>query len=140
MKIVLDTNVFISGVFWKGSPYEVLALWAQNKIHVVVSSKIIDEYLRVVHKIDKRGDIAKKWGIFVIENSTIVEHQDIVKICRDATDDKFLDCALIANADYLVSGDEDLLTFGIVGETKIVTPAQFMKIFNNLLNKVKKSK
>lgn len=130
MKIVLDTNVFISGVFWKGSPYEVLALWAQNKIQVVVSGKIVDEYLRVIHSIDKTGSVAKKWGVFVIENSIVVEHRDILKICRDPDDDKFLNCAIIGSADYIVTGDNDLLVLGMVGETKIVNSAKFLRDFS----------
>ncbi|MBI2634365.1 putative toxin-antitoxin system toxin component, PIN family [Candidatus Peregrinibacteria bacterium] len=128
MKIILDTNVFISGIFWSGSPHQVVALWALNKIHLIVTKKILSEYLHILHKIDSKGDIAKKWGTFVLENSQILEDKELVKICRDTEDNKFLNCAIIGRADYLVSGDDDLLCLKKIGSTKIITPSKFLKI------------
>lgn len=109
MKIVLDTNVFISGIFWDGSPHKVLSLWAKNKISLLVTKKILNEYFRVLHRIDKNGDIARKWGAFVLANSLILEDKELVRICRDPEDNKFLNCAIVGEANYLVSGDDDLV-------------------------------
>lgn len=131
MKIVLDINVFISGIFWKGTPNKVLSLWAQNKIQIITSNKIITEYLRVLHKIDKEGNIAKKWGAFIIENSVIIQNRDLIKTCRDPDDNKFLNCAIIGRADYLVSGDDDLLCLKEISKTKIINPSKFIKLYNN---------
>ncbi len=103
MKIVLDTNVFISGIFWGGSPYRVLSLWAENKIHLLATKKIFSEYLRVLHRIDSNGDMAKKWGAFVLGNSVILEDRELIKVCRDPDDNKFLNCAVTGGANYLVS-------------------------------------
>ena len=47
MKVVLDTNVFISGVFFGGPPYQILKAWQEAKIEVVISPDILDEYHRV---------------------------------------------------------------------------------------------
>ena len=47
MKVVLDTNVFISGVFFSGPPYQILKAWREGKIQLVVSEKIFEEYVRV---------------------------------------------------------------------------------------------
>ena len=47
MKVVLDTNVFISGVFFSGPPYQILKAWRDAKIQLVVSEKIFEEYVRV---------------------------------------------------------------------------------------------
>jgi len=48
MKIVLDTNVLISGIFWKGAPSKILELWTKDKIQIVVNKKILDEYFRIL--------------------------------------------------------------------------------------------
>lgn len=127
MKIVLDTNVFISGVFWGGSPRKIFSLWAENKIKLLTTKKIVSEYLRVLHRIDPKGNTAKKWGAFILENSLILEDKDLVRICRDPEDNKFLNCAMIGEAIYLVSGDNDLLSLKTIGHAKIITPAEFLK-------------
>ena len=127
MKIVLDTNVFISGIFWTGAPHRVLTLWAQNKVTLLVTKSILSEYLRVLHKMDIQGDLAKKWGVFVLENSIIVEDKTITTICRDPDDDKFLNGAIVGGAKYLVSGDDDLLSLKKIESTEIINPIQFLK-------------
>lgn len=127
MKIVLDTNVFISGIFWSGSPHQVLMLWAKNKIDLLVTKKILNEYLRVLHKIDYKGHLAQKWGAFVLENSVILEDKELVQICRDPEDNKFLNCAITGGANYLVSGDDDLLTLKMIRSTEIIAPHKFLK-------------
>lgn len=127
MKIVLDTNVLISGIFWGGSPRKVLSLWAENKIHLLVTRKILNEYLNVLHKIDSKGETAAKWGAFVLENSVILENKNLVQVCRDPEDNKFLNCSITGGANYLVSGDDDLLSLKIIRSTEILTPVQFLK-------------
>ncbi len=129
MKIVLDTNVFISGVFWSGPPHRVLMLWAGNKINILVTKKILNEYLRILYKIDHSGDIARKWGAFVLENSLILEDKNLVQICRDPEDNKFLNCAIMGGANYLVSGDDDLLSLKLIGSTEIINPSKFLKSY-----------
>lgn len=127
MKVVLDTNVFISGIFWSGSPHKVLMLWAKNKINLLVTKKILNEYLRILHKFDHEGSLAQKWGAFVLENSIIIEDKNLVQICRDSEDNKFLNCAITGGANYIVSGDDDLLSLKIIGSTEIITSAKFLK-------------
>jgi len=48
MKVVVDTNVFVSGVFWKGPPHKVLQAWESGRFRMVVSRPILEEYLRVL--------------------------------------------------------------------------------------------
>jgi len=129
MKIVIDTNVFISGIFWKGPPNKILSLWAQNQIRIFITGKILNEYLRILHKIDTKGNISKKWGNFILENSTILKDKDLITICRDKEDNKFLNCSILAKAKYLISGDNDLLCLDHIKNTKIITPIQFLKIY-----------
>lgn len=127
MKIVLDTNVFISGIFWSGSPHQVLMLWAKNKIDLLVTKKILNEYIRILHKIDHKGNLAQKWGAFVLEHSIVLEDKELVQVCRDPDDNKFLNCAIMGGSNYLVSGDDDLLTLKMIGLTEIIAPHKFLK-------------
>lgn len=63
----------------------------------------------------------------MLENSIVIEDKNLVSICRDPDDNKFLNCALLGGADYLISGDNDLLVLKIIGSSKIVTPAEFLR-------------
>ena len=130
MKIVLDTNVLISGIFWKGPPCGVVSLWAENKIQLLITKTIFKEYLKILQKIDKTGLFVNKWIIMITKNSIMVPDKELTTICRDPEDNKFLNCALVCNADYLISGDGDLLILKKIGSTKIVTSVQFLRYLN----------
>jgi len=54
MKVVLDTNVFISGVFFSGPPYQILKAWRDGKIQLILSEKIFEEYFRVAGVLSER--------------------------------------------------------------------------------------
>jgi uncharacterized protein len=130
MEIVLDTNVFISGIFWKGIPRKVVSLWTKNKIQLLITKQIFNEYIRISRKLDYKGITTNKWAVRIIKNSIIIQDKELTSICRDPEDNKFLNCALTGNADYLISGDKDLLTLKKIGSTKIVSPKQFiLRIF-----------
>lgn len=135
MKIVLDTNVLISGIFWKGVPYKIIELWANGNLQIVVTKKILKEYFEVLNRIDTSGEIAKKWKLFILEKVLIVAEKTVVKLSRDANDDMFINCALSADVEYLVSGDKDLLTLEAVYKTKILPPAQFLNFFRKSNNR-----
>jgi len=49
MKVVLDTNVFISGVFFSGPPHQILKAWRDGEVQIVVSAQVLAEYQRVGH-------------------------------------------------------------------------------------------
>lgn len=132
MKIVLDTNVLISGVFWGGKPRKILSLWAEGKFKMVATGKIFDEYIRVMKKIDKNERMVNKWSAFILENSVFVDDKRLVNICRDPEDNKFLDCALFAKARYIISGDDDLVSLKKTGKTKIVTPGEYLEILERM--------
>ncbi len=109
MRVVLDTNVFVSGIFWKGAPFTLLQRWTEGRFRIVITEKILDEYSRVLHELDPREKVLKRWMLFLVKNADVVEDRDIVKVCRDPFDDMFINCALTAKARYLISGDKDIL-------------------------------
>jgi len=129
--VVVDTNVLISGIFWGGSPNKLLEKWANDDFSIISSSPILDEYIRVIKQIgQKRPNLVKNWIDFISINSTVVDVKISIDICRDHDDNKFLECALSADVDYIVSGDKDLLILKQIEKIPIVTATQFLKVFN----------
>ena len=127
MRVVIDTNVMISGIFWKGKPYKILEHWINNHIEVIASKDILDEYMRVLQIIGERynwTDVADRWNEFIFQNLQLVEVSQVFMGCRDWTDNKFVDCAIAGHADIIVSGDTDLLVLKKVKQIKIITVDQ----------------
>ena len=113
MRVVLDTNILISGIFWKGTPATILERWVNGEFEVLVSEPILTEYSRVLQEFErkKKGSdgLSRSWILFVAQNATLIEAKKRVKVCRDPNDDMFLECALAGRAKLIVSGDRDLL-------------------------------
>lgn len=129
MRVVLDTNIFVSGIFWNGPPSEVLHLWANRKFDLTVSEKIINEYFRVLSSLDKDSGLASQWLLFVLKNAHIVPSRNLIQKSRDASDDIFLNCAVVGNASYIVSGDNDLLSLKKIQGIPILSPRMFLSLF-----------
>jgi len=60
MKIVLDTNVLISGIFWKGVPGEILDYWTSDKIEIVVTEEILKEYIDIIQRMAQKDEDLSK--------------------------------------------------------------------------------
>lgn len=127
MKIVIDTNIVISGVFFGGLPRRVLQAVLADKITACANIEIIQEYNEVVREMvsRKHGKIDENILMPLVARMQIVEEKAIVQICRDPDDNKFLECAKDAHALYIVSGDKDLLDIGIYEEIEILTAKEF---------------
>jgi putative PIN family toxin of toxin-antitoxin system len=112
IKAILDTNVLISGVFWKGPPFEILKAWQEQRFRLAISLPILDEYRRVLDEFAKERQMPVLNSVLkVIElRSEIVKPVPFSEpVCSDPDDDKFLEAAIAAGADYIVSGDKALL-------------------------------
>ena len=130
MKIVIDTNTLISGIFWGERPYEVLDLWINGKISLLISEKILSEYIKVIKEISskKKSFLYEDWEVFILEHSILIQAPSIVNVCRDPGDNIFLDCAISGEADYIISGDKDLLELQQIKGIKIVNSSIFLKM------------
>lgn len=133
MKIVLDTNVLISGIFWKGAPHAVIRAWSQNRFAVIASKDILDEYVTVLQRIDPGGTLVEQWTVFLAEHTQIVEGHTRVRLSRDHRDDMFINAAVSGGADYIVSGDDDLLSLGRESPVPILTPRAFAALLKKHL-------
>jgi uncharacterized protein len=131
IKAILDTNVFISGVFWKGPPFEILKAWQEQRFRLAISPPILDEYPRVSDEMMKKRPLPVLASILrIIElHSAMVEPVSFAEpVCSDPDDDKFLEAALAAQADYVVSGDAALLNLKHHRGIEIVRPARFLSL------------
>ena len=112
MKVVLDTNVLISGIFFSGPPSEILKSWRKGYIQLTLSPEIVDEYVRVVRILaDDFPDIEISSILtLILTNSELVQVSPFpVQVCEDQDDDKFLACALAGKCSVIISGDKHLL-------------------------------
>jgi uncharacterized protein len=130
MRIVLDTNVLMSGIFWSGPPFEILKAWKQGKISLVVSQAILSEYMRVAEILSEKYPLVDL-APFLELLTMYAELQEPIKlsqaISRDPDDEKFIACALAAKVRWIVSGDKDLLSIPNDIGVEVITPSEFVK-------------
>jgi putative PIN family toxin of toxin-antitoxin system len=113
VKVVVDTNVFVSGVFFIGPPYEILRAWRGGKLRMVVSQEILEEYSRVGKALADqfpRVNIKPVLEFITISAEVVAPLVLEEKICDDPDDDKFFSCAIFGNCNVIISGDKHLLT------------------------------
>lgn len=131
MRTVVDTNVFVSGVFFGGPPGDVLAAWRDGTIELVVSREIIDEYVRVGERLSARFPDVDLEPVLrlVAAFATLVAAPSLPEpVCADQDDDKFLACAVAAGAPYVVSGDRALLATSPYRTVVVIRPSGFLEV------------
>jgi putative PIN family toxin of toxin-antitoxin system len=129
MKVVIDTNVLISGVFFGGMPSRVLETWRDRKIELVVSPEILEEYRRVGEHLESRFPEVSfsPFLALLVTHAEIIEPPNLPEpASRDQDDDKFIACAVAGKCKYTVSGDKDLLEVSQYRGVKVFTPREFL--------------
>ncbi|MDR0438318.1 MAG: putative toxin-antitoxin system toxin component, PIN family [Bacteroidales bacterium] len=129
MKLVLDTNVFISSFFWGGNPRKVMMRIIDGKDTLFVSDEILQEvfsvmarpkfgvnHRQVTHFIDSIEEVA--YGVNLMGM--------IQGVCRDSDDDKILECAVLGKVDFIISGDNDLLSLKEFQGIPILTASEYI--------------
>lgn len=130
MKVVLDTNVLVSGVFFGGQPGKILSAWRDDKVQIVLSTEILEEYIEVLQRLEMLyPPIDVKPVIeLILANFEIITVSPLKEpISPDSDDDKFIACALAAKAEVIVSGDKHLLDVSGYEGIGIVKPSEFIK-------------
>jgi putative PIN family toxin of toxin-antitoxin system len=136
MRVVLDANVLVSAVLSpRGTPAQILNAWRAEQFDLVISEAILAEISRVFRypKIAKRH----RWSeeqlqafldglahIAILTPGTLT----LAVITDDPPDDRYLECAVEGEADYIVSGDQLLLRLGIYQGIPILTPRAFLEV------------
>lgn len=132
MKIVLDTNVLMSGIFFDGPPHEILKLWWDGQIELLISDAIFEEYQRVGLVLTKKYqgiDISSFLNLIQRRAILIDTLVEIHNICADSDDDKFLECAVNAKCNMIVSGDKHLLAVSGFQGVQVLSPKEFATLF-----------
>lgn len=108
MRIVFDTNLLISAVFFGGKPRELLSLIKEGIVDVIVTPDILAEYKRSMFNFSHDEALAAEWHDYFREFGILVQATKKFALCRDADDNKFLNAAHAGKVDFIVSGDKDL--------------------------------
>jgi len=133
IRAVFDTNVFLRALINPHSRCGRLPDDFVDDYELVLSPAIIREILEVLHRPRLRAkfpqitelNIARVIALF--EQATVVEPMDVPCVSRDPADDKFLACAQLAGAEYLVTEDKDLLVLEVYEGSRICQPAEFIE-------------
>ncbi len=130
LRVVLDSNVFISAILFGGKPEKIVNLARCGEIELISSLSIINEVLTVLKKKFNWNDWqVSQVGIAIREMSTIITPISIIKtITIDDTDNRVLECAYEGKADYIVSGDRHILSLKQYEGIKILSPAKFLTL------------
>jgi len=129
LKVVMDTNVFVSGVFFSGPPYQILKAWQSGEFELVASQEILDEYLRVGEILAEERPAVDLKPIFnfVLEHATIYKPSVLKEpVCEDPDDDKFFACALASESRIIISGDKHLLKVSGYQGIEVLKPREFI--------------
>lgn len=129
MRIVLDTNVLMSGIFFGGAPGKILRAWQADRLALVASPEIIGEYIATADLLSVR------YSSLVLEPilSLIVKYAELwqspaltEQVCSDPDDDKFLACALASDTKFVISGDKALRRVSGFRDIIVCSPRQFV--------------
>jgi putative PIN family toxin of toxin-antitoxin system len=132
MKAVFDTNVLIAAFLTDGLCAKLILRAHRNEFSLILCPFILEEFKKFLQKKIKASSQEIEMALNLLkEAATEINHPaiSIERICRDADDDNVLKCALASESDYLVTGDDDLLTLHKYGKTKIIKPRQFEALF-----------
>ena len=134
MKLVLDTNIYISAFYWGGNSQKVINRIIEGIDELFITDQIINEISDVMArpKFKTEKEIIVGY-INTIKNSSkkINIEGKITDICRDKNDDDKIECAVTSEADFLLTGDNDLLVIKNYNNIRILTQKEYLDIINN---------
>ena len=130
MKLIIDTNVFVSGIFFSGHPYEILNAWRHGRVILVISPHILYEYRRVGEELAREFPSVdlEPWIELLMVKTQLVDAAPLEEsVCIDPDDDKFLSCALASNTKIISSGDKHLLAASGYQGITVLKPRAFVE-------------
>ena len=129
IRILPDTNIIISSVFWQGNPYEVVRRGILGEYQLVTSAEILDEVVnKLRNKFQYPEESIQELIDILLNYCYVVEVKSKFDVVRDKKDNKIVECAFDGKVDYIVTGDPDLLELKEFKGIKIIKPKNFLKI------------
>lgn len=135
MRVVVDTNVFISS-FFGGNPRKVIDLWKSGEVTLCLSKPIVNEYIEVLHRLGLQDEkeIDQLLSLFAHGLHVVftAKTPELKIVEKDPDDDMFIECAVVLKAEFVITGDKALKTIQEYMRTKIVSPNEFLNYFRRL--------
>ena len=128
MRVVIDTNVIMSAIFFGGVPFEVLNAWHDGEFELVISEAVMAEYREIAGRMRSKFQLInlEGWLSYIQEHATMTLAAPLeAQVCDDADDDVFLACAVSADAKIVCSGDRHLLACNGWQGIEVLTPRVF---------------
>lgn len=136
MRIVIDTNIWVSGLLWCGLPWQLLQLAETGRVEICMTEVMLEElsevlrYPRLQSRLQSVGVTPDELITYVSQCATFFEFSpvspsDAPLVATDPDDDIFIHCVLVAKASYLISGDHHLLEMQHYAGIPIVTVHDF---------------
>lgn len=130
MKVVIDTNIFVSS-FFGGNPRKIVDLWRKEKLTLCLSKDILDEYIEVLRRIglEDEDELEELLSLFSKGFNIVftTKTPKITLVDEDPDDDKFIECAVALKADVIITGDKALEAIKEHMKIKILTPVKFLQ-------------
>ena len=132
-RLVLDTNVAVSAFLWGGKPAALIEMAGNEQVRLFTSRALVEELETTLTKpklalaLGRLGvgptDLIARYHVL----SDLVRPKPVPRMSRDPDDDHVIACALAARADFIITGDDDLLMLGDVSGVRIVTVGSFLE-------------
>ncbi len=136
MRVVIDTNVLISAIFWTGKPKAILNAVRKRKFAFVTSLSLLKELKGVLVDTGKPFRLVENNANQIVNSikhfAEIVRVSGQVTVCEDEGDNRVLECAISGKVEYIVTGDKDLLDLKSFRGIKIIKVSDFLRILNKI--------
>ncbi len=130
MRVVFDTNIFISTFAIKGGrAHKALLKIIEGRDCLVISKPIVDELLTVLaRKFSRDGEELARVAVFVTEIAELVHPRHKIKVLQDEPDNRILECAVAGYADVVVTGDKAMLKLGVFKDIRIISLKDYLEL------------
>jgi putative PIN family toxin of toxin-antitoxin system len=135
MKVVLDSNIFVSSFFWKGNPRKIFDRVTNGLDELYITDEILQEIMAVMSRKKFNAEINEiEDYIKIIESYSIklFPQNKVKEVSRDKDDNKILECGFEGNVDFIITGDNDLLVLKNYKKMRIVKPKEYLDILENI--------
>jgi hypothetical protein len=135
VRIVIDTNIWVSGLLWKGDAWRLLNLVEQGKVELCIAYSMLLEleevlaYERLQPRLSTLGQTPSQLAVYALSIASAfdVSRSGVPIVKADPDDDIFLHCAIVANAEYVVTSDRHILALKNYQGVAIVTIEEFFQ-------------
>jgi putative PIN family toxin of toxin-antitoxin system len=130
VRVVLDTNIYISAILFGGNCEEILRLGVLGVFDILISREIIEELISILrNKFGWTNEQVKEVEAYIRNITTKVTPTESLSIIRkDSSDNKIIECAVSGNAHCIVTGDQHILNMKEFRGIRVLTPAEFLKL------------